>query len=145
MTPEQLAMVRETATRLEDAGEDFARRFYRCLFGLHPSARARLSRGLRQGGPFLDEVLFLATAAGDLPVFLPRARELGRRQQGAGVQTTDYPFLGEALLDAVRQVAGDDWTPEVADSWHRLFALVSETMLEGAAGGLFRSPTSGPV
>ena len=139
MTPEQLVMVRETAAKLEDAGEDFARRFYGCLFELHPPARVRFSRGLRQGGAFLDELLFLATAAGDLPVFVQRARELGRRQQGSGVQTTDYAFLGEALLHAAREVAGDDWTPEVADSWRRLFALVSETMLEGAAAGLFRS------
>src|SRR5215212_10309664 len=139
MTPEQLVMVRETAPKLEDAGEAFARRFYDCLFDLHPSARVRFSRGLRRGGAFLDELLFLATAAGDLPVFVQRARELGRRQPGSGVQTTDYPFLGEALLHAAREVAGDDWTPEVADSWRRLFALVSETMLEGAAAGLFRS------
>src|SRR5215208_3256787 len=107
MTPEQLALVRETAGTLEDAGDAFARRFYDRLFALHPSAGAHFPVDPRQGGAFLDEVLFLATAAGDLPVFVERARELGRRQQGSGLETTDYPFLGEALLDAVRYVAGD--------------------------------------
>ena len=139
MTPEQLALVQETAATLEHAGEAFARRFSDRLLALHPSAGAHFRVEPRQGGSFVDEVLFLATAAGDLPVFVERARELGRRQPGSGVQTTDYPFLGEALLHAAREVAGDDWTPEVADSWRRLFALVSETMLEGAAAGLFRS------
>ena len=140
MTPEQLALVRETATRVDGGGEELARRFSGRLLELRPSAGTSFAGALQGPSAFVEEVLFLATAAQDLPVFVERARELGRRQQRAGVQTTDYPVLGSALLGAVRDVSGDGWTPEVAASWRCLFALLSETMLEGAAGDLFRSP-----
>ena len=140
MTPEQLALVRDTATKVDGAGEDLARRFSGRLLELRPSASTQCPVDLHEPRTFVDEVLFLATAAADLPVFVERARDLGRRQQRSGVRTTDYPLLGEALLGAVEAVSGEGWTPEVADAWRCLFALVSETMLEGAAGGLFRAP-----
>ena len=145
MTPEQLALVRETARRVDGAGDDLARRFSGRLLELQPSACPFFPGDLRGQSAFVDEVLFLATVARDLPVFVERARDLGRRQQGSGVRTTDYPLLGTALLGALQAVSGDDWTPEVADSWRCLFALVSETMLEGAAGALFRSPPAVPA
>jgi hemoglobin-like flavoprotein len=139
MTPEQLALVRDTATKVTGTGEDLARCFSDRLLELRPSACPRFPDP-HEPRAFVDEVLFLATAAQDLPVFVERARALGRRQQRSGVRTTDHPLLGAALLGAVEAVSGEDWTPAVADAWRCLFALVSETMLEGAAGGLFRPP-----
>ena len=139
MTPEQLALVRETVTRIGAAEGEVADRFGDRL--ADPSAAGHLLGALGDDPrTFVHEVLGLATVADDLPVFVVRARGLGRRLQAAGVETTDHPFLREALLDAVRPAGGGDWTVEVGDAWRCLLTLVSETMLEGAAAGLFSAP-----
>ena len=138
MTPEQLAIVRATAPVVEAAGDAFARCFYDRLFALHPDAGHLFPEELRADrGRIVDEVVFLASAAADLPQFLARAHQLGARWQAYGAHACDYPAAGDALIDAVATVVGEAWTPEVAAAWRRLYELAAEAMLEGAAGGLF--------
>ena len=138
MTPEQLALVRDTAPVVEAAGDAFARRFYDRLLALHPDASHLVPDDLRADfGAVVREVVFLASAAGNLPLFLVRARELGARWQTYGAHACDYPVAREALLSALAAAVGERWTPEVALAWHRLYDLAADAMLEGAAGGLF--------
>ena len=44
-----------------------------------------------------------------------------------------YAWVGECLLDTLAEVAGADWTPEVAKAWTDAFAAIQALMLEGAA------------
>ena len=141
MTPEQLAHVRTTAALVEQAGEEFADHYYDLLFELQPSARSLFPPDPRiQRGRVVDEIVFLANATDDLPAFCERARELGRRLAALGVHADDYPAMGEALVDTVGHVAGETWSPDAAQAWRCLYALTSETMLEGAADALFTEP-----
>ena len=141
MTPEQVAVVQRTASALERGGDRFARAFYDQLFERRPSARCLFPEDLDpQRGLLLAEILRLARAASDLPSFLERARELGRRHQRYGVRSDDYPFVGEALIAALAEVIADQWDPEVEAAWRRTYCLISEAMLEGAQAGLFSDP-----
>jgi hemoglobin-like flavoprotein len=40
-------------------------------------------------------------------------------------------------MGALSEVLGAAWTPEAEGAWRRLYELISETMLEGAAGSVF--------
>jgi hemoglobin-like flavoprotein len=149
VTPEQLALVRETALLVDAAGDAFALRFYDHLFARHPAARGLFPEELDVPLPesraahravLADEVVFLVAAAADLPAFLERARGLGGRHQHYGVHAADYPLAGEAFVAAVGDVAGDAWSAEAEAAWRRMYALIAETMLEGASGELFSSP-----
>ena len=138
MTPEQVALVQRTATRLERHGDRFAQAFYDHLFEQRPSARCLFPEDLfPQRGRLLAEILEMAAAAGDLPRFLDRARGLGRRHHAYGVRSDDYPVVGDALIAALAEVIAPDWDTEVEAAWRRTYCLISEAMLEGAQAGLF--------
>lgn len=140
MTPEQLELVRETASIIDAAGDSFAERFDDHLFARHPAARRLFPDDTTtHRGQLTDEIVFLVAAA-DLPALLERARALGARHRHYGVHAADYPLAGEALVAAVGDVAGGAWSAEVAAAWRRMYALIAETMLEGASGELFSSP-----
>ena len=138
MTPEHLTLLTRTAVLVDHAGDEFAGAFYDRLFELHPSARTLFPDDLAvQRGTLTDEFLLLVALAADLPAFLERCRDLGRRHQAHGVHADDYPALGEALVGAVAQVVGDAWSDEMACAWRCFYALLADAMLEGAADGLF--------
>ena len=141
MTPEQVAIVQRTATMVARDGDRFARAFYDHLFERRPSARCLFPEEVDlQRSRLVEEILLLVAAAADLPSFLQRARELGRRHQGYGVQTDDYAFVGDALVAAVAVVAAAEWSTEVEAAWRRTYVLISEAMLEGGQAGLFTDP-----
>jgi hemoglobin-like flavoprotein len=138
MTPEQLDAIRATARAVEAKAERFSTRFYDRLFALAPETRAVFPDDMTaQRGKLVGELVFLADAAGDLPAFTERARELGSRHQAYGVQPQDYDVVCAALLSSLAEVLGADWTAENEQAWDRLYRLIAETMLEGAAGSLF--------
>ena len=92
MTPEQVAIVQRTAAMVARDGDRFARAFYDHLFERRPSARCLFPEEMDlQRSRLVEEILLLVAAAADLPSFLQRARELGRRHQGYGVQPTTTP------------------------------------------------------
>jgi hemoglobin-like flavoprotein len=141
MTPEQVAFVQRTAAIVDQDGDRFARAFYDHLFARRPSARCLFPEDLElQRSRLVQEIMRLVEAAADLPSFLERARELGRRHQGYGVHADDYPFVGDALVAAVAVVAADQWGVEAEAAWRRTYVLISEAMLEGAQAGLFTGP-----
>ena len=53
------------------------------------------------------------------------------------MHAADHPAVGDALVAAVAEFASDEWSPLAEAAWHRMYALISETMLEGACSGLF--------
>jgi nitric oxide dioxygenase len=137
MTPEQLASVRRTATLVEQALDQCARRFHDDLLHRHPPAHRIFADDLsRRPGVLVAEFLSLVAAADDLHDFLAQARVLGLHHQRQGIHAADYGFMGEALIVAIAAVIGDGWTAGAEASWRRMYALIAEAMLEGAEEGL---------
>lgn len=140
MTPEQLALVADTVPRVTSDGDRFSARFYDRLFELEPETRALFPSDLtEQRGKLVDELSFLAGAVEDLPAFIESARRLGARHHRYGVKPEHFPLVEQALLAALSDVLSDGFTAEVEAAWRRLYRLIAETMLEGAAGQMFAS------
>lgn len=62
----------------------------------------------------------------------PRLEQLGHAHLAYGARTTHYPLVCDALVTAMSEVAGADWTPELQLEWTRAISLVSEIMIRGA-------------
>lgn len=140
MTPAELALIESFEEVLRSDPDAFARAFYDTLFDVAPEVRALFPADMTaQRGKLVEEVAFLIGAAADLDRFVERARELGRRHVGYGVRPADYDAVGVALVAAVRERTGDEWTTAHYEAWTRLYRLIADVMLEGASGQLFAS------
>ena len=142
MTPEQLALVRATLAEIEAHSDAFSESFYAHLFTLAPEARTLFRVDMaEQRGKLFEEFSFLAEVVSDLPAFVKRARDLGGRQHHYGVRPHHYEVMEHALLGALSLVLGPLWNPATMLAWQRLYRLMAETMLEGAAGAALVGPT----
>ena len=63
---------------------------------------------------------------------VPYLHRLGHRHVGYGAQEEHYQAVGECLLGALEEVAGDLWTRELADTWTLAYNVIQGLMLEGA-------------
>ncbi len=138
MSPEQLELVAATAAKLDADSRQFGQAFYERLFHLAPDVRAMFPADMTaQSTKLVDELVYLVGAAGDLERFLADARELGLRHAGYGVAAAHFGPVEEALVFALEQALGTDWTEEAAAAWHGLYWLVAESMQQGVSSALF--------
>jgi len=125
--------LRESFTLVAERAPDLMRRFYEILFDRNPALKTMFGRDMRAQ----EEMLTRALAAviehlEDGPWLADTLRALGAKHVGYGVTEEMYPLVGEALLAALWEVAGDAWTPRVAGAWADAFGVIAALMIEGA-------------
>ena len=125
--------LRESFTLVAERAPDLTGRFYAILFARRPEVRAMFAPSMRRQ----EEMLTRALAAvlehlEDGPWLAGTLRALGAKHVAYGVTDEMYDWVGAALLEALADVAGADWTPRVAKAWTDAYGAISGLMMEGA-------------
>lgn len=134
MTPQQIALVRESFQPLKPLAATVADAFYAQLFARDPALRALFrGSGMAEQGERLMQMLAAAIELLDRPASLtPVLLKLGQRHAGYGVVDAHYASVGAALLDTLAAGLGESFTPEVREAWTTMYADVARTMQAGA-------------
>jgi len=70
----------------------------------------------------------------DMEIVQEQMQELGVTHQRYGVKSLHYDIMGEALVFALSAILGEQrCTEETKDAWSKVYAFMTESMLEGAA------------
>ena len=88
----------------------------------------------RQRQALLNMLIVLRESLRDLDDIAPtwRTSALARRVRGAARALS---VVGEVLIGAMAEVAGDAWKPEYTAAWQEAYAVVKDVMLRGADTG----------
>ncbi|XP_072164893.1 uncharacterized protein [Diadema setosum] len=105
---------------------------------LFPFGRKNLSRDellvnpdLRAHGKrIMDTVGVAVSGLDDLELLVPILQDLGRRHVGYGVTKRYFKPVGEALMYAIKQGLGSQFTAELEMAWLSVFKVVTDTMSE---------------
>jgi hemoglobin-like flavoprotein len=82
----------------------------------------------------LVQSLAFVVATVDRPeVLRPVLHELGAKHVGYGVRPEHYGPVGQTLLAALAQTAGEAWNGDLSLAWSEAYAAVAAMMQEGAA------------
>jgi hemoglobin-like flavoprotein len=116
-------------------GDELMRKFYDRLFEVAPSVQPLFADVdmERQRQALLNMLVVLRESLRDLDDIVPDLEELGARHAGYGAQSAHYPVVGEVLIGAMQEVAGDSWKPEYTAAWQEAYGVVQDVMLSGAA------------
>lgn len=128
---EMVRMIRESFAVVEPKAAEVSKFFYGLLFVIAPDTRdlfpanmeVQRSRLLRA----LVHIVQMVDKPGDLEPFL---RQLGRDHRKFGVVSEHFDAVGAALVGAIKQYAGDAFTPAVEQAWSGAFEIISTTMRE---------------
>ena len=133
MKADQIAIVQETFEKIRPISETAAELFYRRLFELNPSFKSLFKGDMKKQGRMLMQMIDFAVKGIDEPdTILPTIQDLGKRHVGYGVKEEYYDTVGEALLWALEQGLGEDFTSEVKDAWTEAYKLLSGVMISAA-------------
>ena len=134
MTPEQLALVRDSYSELEAQRDEMAPEFYRQLFDLDPSLRAMFMVDWpEQEAKFTKQMTEIVNALGDLDRLMDQTMALGQRHVAYGVKPSQYATVRTALLNTFGVLLGDRFDMAAREAWILAYNLIAECMLSGAA------------
>jgi hemoglobin-like flavoprotein len=114
-------------------GDQVPLRFYSRLFVIAPDTRGLFPLSMAsQRDRFVIALGRTITHIDHLERLRPHLEQLGRGHRRFGVVPEHYRPVGEALLATMADFLGDDWTPELAQTWEDAYQVVAGIMI-GAA------------
>src|SRR5262245_44784228 len=129
MDPQQIALVKASFAEAAAEPGELARRFYARLFAIAPEVEPLFTTDPAEQELKLSlELLAIVERLDRVDDLVARTRELGMRHVGYGARPAHYEVVGTALLDALGDVLGPRFTPEVAAAWRYAYNLVAEAM-----------------
>jgi len=134
MTPEQKDILRDTWQSVVPIADHAAKLFYGRLFEIDPATRPLFARAAmpEQRRKLMQSLALVIDGIDELERLIPAIEALGRRHAGYGLNDAHYFSVGSALLWALEQGLGDAWTPEAADAWSSVYALVAGAMMKAS-------------
>ncbi len=109
--------------------------FYNRLFEDHPEVRPIFPDAME------EQKKHLATALATIVQHLRQPdklsaylKELGLRHTRYGVQREHYPVVGQTLLAALAQVAGDAWNAELQQAWSDAYGAIQSIIYDALDG-----------
>jgi hemoglobin-like flavoprotein len=113
---------------------DVVRRFYEIFFERYPQVRPLFGRNSSEAQEkMLTQALVLVLdRLEDAPWLETQLMALGAKHVGYRVSDEMYGWVGECLIAALSEAAGDAWTPRVEQAWIDAYGAISGLMLAGA-------------
>ncbi|WP_322516255.1 globin family protein [Rhodopseudomonas palustris] len=134
MTPDQIALVQRSFSKVAPISEQAARLFYGRLFEIAPEVKPLFAKAdiREQGKKLMGTLAVVVGGLTDLPAILPAASRLAKLHVGYGVAPAHYAPVGAALLWTLEQGLGQDWTPDLAEAWTTAYTTLSSYMIAEA-------------
>jgi hemoglobin-like flavoprotein len=137
MDAKQVQLVQRTfEQRVRPIAQEAGEMMYLRLFEMEPSLKPLFKGDIKRQGEMLMKAIGLAIQSLDEPEKVKaETKELGLRHYGYGVQPGYYNIFGAALMWALEQVIGPDFTPEVKEAWGEAYAILAQSMRESTRNG----------
>lgn len=134
MTPENIALVKDSWQKVLPIQDTAARLFYGRLFELDPSLRPLFKGDMAEQGRKLMTMINTAIVSLDnLGPILGAVEALGRRHVAYGVTEAHYDTVGSALLWTLGRGLGEQFTQPVEAAWLDAYTTLASAMKQAAA------------
>lgn len=125
-------------------------RFYGILFSRYPQVQPLFGRNSRsqQEKMLVEALTAVIEHLEDASWLEEKLMAMGAKHVDYGVTKEMYAWVSDAMISAIREVAGADWTPKHTQAWGDALGAIASMMQRGAevrttaASGEQRVPAS---
>jgi len=132
-----ISLVRTTfkaVAAIDDGPARLTQSFYSVLFANNPDVREFFPAAMEaQRERLVHAIAYVIDQLDDPEPVLLFLAQLGRDHRKYGVVDAHYTAVGNALIFALKNFAGNEmWTDEVDNAWREAIALIASVMMEAA-------------
>ncbi len=117
---------------LAPRGEELVRRFYDELFIRAPAVRPMFDNTtpVEQQKKLLAALKLVIENVRNPEALAPVLTAMGVRHQGYGALAEHYPVVASALIDTMKEMAGDGWNDTTDIAWNKALDVIGKVMLD---------------
>ncbi len=132
-TTDQLDTLRTSLRTLAPSGERLSTGFFTRLFKSHPPLRPLFPTDLtRRNQDLMAALGTLVKNAHRLGAIEHLLTEFGARNQLSGILPHHYGMARDAMLRAMQETMGQEWSPQHEQAWGMALNAASSIVLRGA-------------
>ncbi|MGK4003548.1 globin domain-containing protein [Sorangium sp. So ce1036] len=127
-------LLRESFELVLEREPNITHRFYGILFSRYPQVKPLFGRNSQaQQEKMLAEALAaVIDKLEDASWLEEKLMAMGAKHVDYGVTDEMYPWVADALISALGEAAGADWTPEHHKAWTDALNAIASLMIRGA-------------
>jgi NAD(P)H-flavin reductase/hemoglobin-like flavoprotein len=134
-------LLKESWTLVEEQQDKVARHFYARIFLSNPQLRDLFPVQMDvQRARLLGAIVSAVQTVDDPERFDEYLRALGRDHRKFHAEPEHYDLLRDALLEALRTYAGEQWSVEYDQAWRDGYNRIAQAMIRGAQDDADRPP-----
>ncbi len=133
MKTEQIDLIQASFTKVAPIADVAADIFYTRLFEIAPEVKPMFKGDISEQGKKLMTTLgVVVNGLKNLDAIVPVAEQLAVKHIDYGVKEEHYQPVGEALIFTLEKGLGDEFTPELKESWIAAYTTLSGAMIAAA-------------
>jgi len=130
MNEQTKAIIKSTAPMIKEHGETITTVMYRRLFDNYPQAKELFKNAAPDQYKKLASMVYAYAANIDNLESLQKGIDsVAKIHVDAHVLPEHYPWVGESLLGAIKEVLADQATDEVLNAWDEAFTFLSRVFI----------------
>jgi nitric oxide dioxygenase len=129
-----VALLQSSFAKVEPQSAEFSATFYRILLDKYPQLHPLFADTdmAKQQSKLMESLRLVVANVENADEIVSSLKNLGKRHVKYGAALTDYPLVGDALLQSLEQHLGADWTPDVQANWIEAYQTIAGIMTTGA-------------
>ncbi|WP_064792469.1 NO-inducible flavohemoprotein [Shewanella woodyi] len=129
LSEKHISIVKSTIPLLESAGTAITEHFYQRMFSHNPELKDIFNMSHQKTGG-QPAALFNAVAAyakniDNLGALSGAVERIAHKHTSFNIQPDHYPIVGHHLLETLRELAPDAFTPDVEEAWGAAYGLLA--------------------
>lgn len=127
------ALLRSSFADIIDVQPQLTRVFYRILFERYPQVKPLFGNNAQEAQEKMlaEALVAVLDHLEDASWLKSTLGGMGQKHEDYGVTPEMFDWVGDALLSAMAESAGDAWNPEVEAAWTAAYGAIAGMMLEG--------------
>ncbi len=131
MNEQTINIVKSTAPVIKEHGEAITTAMYKHLFKAHPEAEALFKNASADQYKKLAQMVYAYAANIDnLAALEGGVDKVAKIHVDAAVKAEHYPWVGEAILAAIKEVLAEQATEEILNAWEEAFVFLAGVFIE---------------
>lgn len=129
-----IEIIKSTVPVLKTHGLDITTTFYKNMFQQNPEVAPLFDMSKQENGEqpkaLAMAVLAAAQNIDDLEKIMPVVQKIGEKHCACKVKPEHYPIVGKHLLQAIKEVLGEQATDEVLQAWGETYEVLAQVFID---------------